>query len=364
MAINFKNLLAPVEIFFTRKYKNYHARGKVFLNFTRVFETLQNADKYQGVYTLGLYALVNNEYLKKAAKSDPEDKSFLFALIGANKREYDKTMASILRGLITNKIKALSPDLTNSSSFRPEKLSARQLLKNANKPITLTSLKIEDKEYIESKISDMPPAIPAGIFLEPEYIIDRATQKPAKPFNHHPYHVFSCNYAQALKHYSDGRYSLFAEWLSYFYDQLSSVFGYPKLSKIEFIEASKHIANLGYEWMTTKTASRPFLNKVNAYLDAPITEDCYLSDFCDSVFFSLVDDMLEARAVSECQHCGLLFPFEKGKKYCSPKTDGRNCGKTARNKKYYYKNRLKLLPSIREDVAAARKLYKSLDFKK
>lgn len=66
MALKFKNPLAPAEVFFTKKYRNYHARGKMFLNFSRVFESLQDADKYQGVYTLGIYALVNDNYLKKA----------------------------------------------------------------------------------------------------------------------------------------------------------------------------------------------------------------------------------------------------------------------------------------------------------
>ena len=364
MALKFKNYLAPTEVFFTKKYKNYHARGKVFLNFSRVFESLPDADKYQGVYTLGIYALINDAYLKKAAKADPDDKSFLFAFIGANKRDYDKTTSGLLRGLITDKVKALNPELINRNSFKPEKLTARQLLKNANKPITLSSIKILDNEALDARISEKTPIIPTGIFLEPEYIIDRASKKTAKPFNHHAYHIFSCNFSQALKHYPDGRYKVFAEWLSYFYDQLAATFGYPKISKIDFIDVSKQIADLGYEWITTKTASRPFLEKINAYLDAPEVDDCYLSEFCDSVFLSLVDDMLESGVVSECQFCGLLFPFEKGKKYCSPKTDGRKCGKTARNKKYYYKKRKILLPTIRQNMTETRKLYKSLNFKK
>ena len=364
MAISFKNPLAPVEIFFSKKYKNYYARGKVFLNFSRVFQAPQDILKYQGIYILGLYALVNNEYLKKAAKSDPDDNSFLFAFIGANKRDYDKTISGLLRSLLTDKVKALNPDLINANSFKPEKLTARQLLKHANKPATLTSIKILDKGALEAKISEKLPIIPAGIFLEPEYIIDKATQKAVKPFSHKTYYLFACNFAQALKHNPDGMYKLFAEWLSYFYDQLAATFGYPKISKLEFVEISKHIADLGYEWITTKTASRPFLEKINAYIDTPEVEDCYLSEFCDSVFFSLVDDMLEAGAVSECQFCGLLFPFEKGKKYCSPKTDGRNCGKTARNKKFYSKHRHSILSTQRREMKKTRKLYKNLGIKK
>lgn len=314
MGLSFKNKLAPTEVFYTRKYKKYHARGKVFLNYTRVFENLKDVDKYQGVYTLGFYAFVNDEYLKKASKTDPDDKSSLYALIGANKREYEKTLSNILRNTIVEMIKVQAPDLIASNSFQPERLTSRVLLAYANKPTTMTSLKIPDKEIIDSKIAAKQPVIPVGIYMEPVGIIDRATKKLTKPFRHNLYHAFSSNLATALKHYPDGRYTHYVEWSSYFYDQMAATFGYPKISKIDFTCFLKEISDLGYEWVTTKTANRSLINKINTKLEIPATEDCYLSEFCNSISFSLIDDMLDAGAVSECQYCGLLFPFEKGKK--------------------------------------------------
>ncbi len=364
MAIIFKNAFAPVEIFFNKKIKNYHIRGKSFITYGIVFENPGDLGKYMGVYVLSYYALVNDKYLKDAARADPSDPSFLFALIGANKREYEKTISGIFRGIITDKIIAYDPDYLSKSGFNPEKLTAQQLLKYGNKPVTFPSLKIQDKEYIKAKMTENLPIIPAGVFLEPWYIKDVETQKPAKPFTLKPYHVFAGYFTQALKHSTRPLYQTFHSWLGYIYDQLSSVFGYPVISKNDFVNISKRIADLSYEWITTKTAFRPFLQKINAYLDTPDVESCYLSEFCDTVFFSLVDDMLETGAVSECQFCGLLFPFEKGKKYCSPKTDGRKCGKTARNKKYYKKNRIILLPKIKKDITETRKLYKTLRIKK
>jgi hypothetical protein len=342
MPAQFKDELAPIEVFFKNKYKGYHARGKLNLLFTRVFENPNDTDKYQGVYMLGTYALVNNEYVKTVAQADPEDKSFRFHFFGANKREYDKTVSIILRELVSAKADALSTrNLIDASSFNPSKLTAREILDNPNKPITLTSIKLTDTESIDTKIARNLPIIPTGIFLDSEYIIDRATNKVTKPFSHSSYHIFACNFAEALKHYPDGRYRIFETWLGYFYDQLAGVFGYPKITKIDFVKMAKQIADFGYAWITTKAVTRPYLDRINQLIESITETDCYLTEFCYSIFFDLINDMLTADAATECEFCELL-PFEKGKKYCSLKSEGRKCGKKARNKKFYGKHRERL----------------------
>jgi hypothetical protein len=358
-------LLSPTEVFYKKQYRGYYIRGKVSNLFTRVFENSNDIDKYQGYYTLGIYALVNHDYLTKSANTDPEEKSFLLHYIGENIRNYKKTMSRILRDLIKAKLPILiQTSSVNANSFEPSTLSNRQILQNTNKPIVCKNFHITEEKFINSRIEQKSSIISLGFIIEPKYILNRKTIKAVKPFEHRSYHIFACNIADALKHTADYRYRIFSEWLSVFYDQLSDVFGYPEISKIDFIHLCKQIANLSYTWATTKSVNKQFLSQFNEFNDSLLETDCYLTNFCYSAFDDLIEDMLDAEAVSECEHCCSLFPFEKNKKYCSLKSEGRNCGKTARNKKYYKRHRKRLSTRQRGETRLNRECLKSKGVKK
>ncbi len=66
--------------------------------------------------------------------------------------------------------------------------------------------------------------------------------------------------------------------------------------------------------------------------------------FLIKMYESLADELVERRLLSKCNFCENHFLFDKGKKYCSLRSDGKDCGTRARNKRYYSKHRNKILP--------------------
>ena len=63
-------------------------------------------------------------------------------------------------------------------------------------------------------------------------------------------------------------------------------------------------------------------------------------------------------------YCGAFIPFIKNKKYCSLLNEGRDCGKKARNQKYYSTRGKSRLPIYRRKTRALRKYYKEKGIKK
>jgi|GEM_PF-6887142 len=364
MSYNIKSALAPIEVFFRKTSKGYFARGKVSLLFARIFEKTEDIDRYQGVYRLGVYAFVNNEYLKTSASADPEDKTFFFHFIGSNQKEYSKNMALIANSYIKSKTDAIAKiNPAESATLTNYKLNPKDILNHSNKPFKLNSLKFPDDAETSELAKQKTPVIPYGLFLDPENIFDRTKNKYAKPFVHSSFHLFACNFTEVLKHYPDSRYRIFAEWLSIFYDQLAGVLGYPKTTKIDFIKQIQNISNLAYQWITTKKPDKALLAGLNSYIETAPDTDCYLTNFYYSIYDDLIDAMLTEEAVTECELCGMLFSFDKNKKYCSLKSEGKNCGKRARNKKFYGKHRIRLLKRQRIETRLTRKFYKSKGIK-
>lgn len=79
---------------------------------------------------------------------------------------------------------------------------------------------------------------------------------------------------------------------------------------------------------------------------------------------SFGDELIEKRLLSKCSLCGNYFKFLKGKKYCSLRNDGRDCGKKVRNKRHYKKHRKKILRKARQTTRELRAFYKEKGVKK
>lgn len=53
--------------------------------------------------------------------------------------------------------------------------------------------------------------------------------------------------------------------------------------------------------------------------------------------------MLENKMLLVCEYCGFFMKYKKGKKYCSLKSENKDCGKSARNKRQYNQKKQKPL---------------------
>ncbi len=65
-------------------------------------------------------------------------------------------------------------------------------------------------------------------------------------------------------------------------------------------------------------------------------------------------------AFSQCQFCDRIIRFRKGKKYCSLTSEGRNCGKMARNSRFYEAHQEKLRGISRREMQLTRELERRL----
>lgn len=52
----------------------------------------------------------------------------------------------------------------------------------------------------------------------------------------------------------------------------------------------------------------------------------------------IINDLARHKRIKICPNCGGLFVFKNNKTYCSLEADGRNCGKSARDKRNYKKH--------------------------
>ena len=89
-----------------------------------------------------------------------------------------------------------------------------------------------------------------------------------------------------------------------------------------------------------------------------------LEDFLKDCYDGFAEELHNKGLLTRCGCCGAFIPFIKNKKYCSLLNEGRDCGKKARNQKYYSTRGKSRLPMYRRKTRALRKYYKEKGIKK
>lgn len=114
------------------------------------------------------------------------------------------------------------------------------------------------------------------------------------------------------------------------------LFPHPKYFKI-----LTAISEQGLKYNLNKTFSLNELNRIREKIN--IYEANPLVSLVKELFYSLTKTLMMHRKILECKHCGNLIQYKKGKKYCSYKSEGKDCGKPARNKRAYLKRKKRYL---------------------
>ncbi|MHA1919158.1 MAG: hypothetical protein ACTSWX_05375 [Promethearchaeota archaeon] len=70
------------------------------------------------------------------------------------------------------------------------------------------------------------------------------------------------------------------------------------------------------------------------------------------------------KLLARCHFCNDYIKYKKGKKYCSLSIEGKDCGKKARNKRYYEKRGKKRLEKYRRSTRELREFYREKGIKK
>lgn len=86
--------------------------------------------------------------------------------------------------------------------------------------------------------------------------------------------------------------------------------------------------------------------------------------FLIKMFESFADVLVNNSLLAKCAFCGEYFQFQKGKKYCSQKYEGKDCGTKARNKNFYEKHKKEILPKAQKTTRELREFYKKMGIKK
>lgn len=79
---------------------------------------------------------------------------------------------------------------------------------------------------------------------------------------------------------------------------------------------------------------------------------------------SFGDKLVSRQLLSKCALCGDYFVYLKGKKRCSLRVEGKDCRKSASNKRYHKKNTSKILPKARKSTIELQEFCKEKDIKK
>lgn len=105
----------------------------------------------------------------------------------------------------------------------------------------------------------------------------------------------------------------------------------------DYFDILKSISIQGSKYNISRTFSLNELNtlreKINTFENNPLV------NLVKKLFFSLVKTIEARKKILVCKHCGNIIKYVKGKKYCSYKSEGRDCGKSARNRRAYLRKR-------------------------
>jgi len=347
----------PVEIFCPQKYKGYYLRGQV----VELHDNINDASLPQGyghaVYHFRIFALINDAHAKSI---DLEEESLeyirLGTLIGRTKTEFLKIQHD--RAL------DFAKDAAHDLKSTPDKLLKEELsTKNNPVEISLKDFGIQETSYLLNSIRNNKDAIVLKIdirldrVLDPESEKDKLLSRQLKRIYQLPaYHL-----AKNSEYHEDDIERLFFDAL---FDILYFKLDYNFTDKREYRRLLNEIAELGYEWIKSQSVSTQYIAKLNKFNAAVKDRSFPFYDFCYGFFDDLLDELKEKQKITQCSFCGNIFSFHKSRKYCALQTEGKDCGKPARNKRFYIKHRDEILPKARKTTRGLRALYRQKGIKK
>jgi len=152
----------------------------------------------------------------------------------------------------------------------------------------------------------------------------------------------------------------FGKWI----DLIRSDYGNNYMSKAKFLTFIRKVREIAEIYEENKTIKYDECKKLNQLCKQLPKDRDITSDFLQSILNSLTEDLLQNKVILQCEFCGDFFRHIREKKYCSFKSEGKNCGKSARNKRYYEKHKDEILPKARKSTKELRAFYKKKGVKK
>ncbi len=136
------------------------------------------------------------------------------------------------------------------------------------------------------------------------------------------------------------------------------------IDKDLYINLIKKIRNLTGKLEKKKELSKKDIEVLNKIKKELPIQDNPVTNFLNSLYKSLTNEAITKKVIAQCGFCGLFFKYKIGKKYCSLKFEGRDCGKKARNRIYYEAHKSELRNHYRKKMKDTRIFLKEKGIKK
>ena len=324
----------PVEIFCPQKYKGYYLRGQVVELSDNIMDKSMPEGYGHAIYHFKIFALINGAYAK-GLNLDEERLEYnrLGILIGRTKSEFLKIQR------------------------KRESYSSK---KNNPVEISLKAFGIQETPYLFNSIRNNKDAIVLKIDVSLDRVLDPKSDKIISRGIKRIYQLPAYHLAKNSEYHEADTERFFEDLFDILYFNLD----YNFTDKREYQRLLNEIAELGYEWIQTQAVSTQYIAKLNKFYSAIKDRFLPFYDFCYRFFDDLLDELNDKQKITQCSFCGNIFPFHKSRKYCALQTEGKDCGKPARNKRFYIKHRDEILPKARKTTRGLRALYRQKGIKK
>lgn len=348
----FKDTNNPIEIFCNQKYKGYYIRGQIEELSGWIYD--EELDKKYGwvLYLFRIFALVSNKYFSNIEI----DK--LYSNLGSFS---GRTVKGYFKKLNEYELK-IALSLAKHLNKTPQELT-KESLKLENDPllIDIKEVKIVENKYLKDSIEKKKDIILLSMGISLNRVGHHKTRSLIPyPYPKKTYTLLSNNWAEKSKVSEDE----IIAWFNDLYEILYWNFNYGFTPKNEYFNILRTIGNVAYEWLKKKNVSKKYLQNLNEIIKKISDRTYPLYDFCYKFFDDLMDELINMQKIGKCEFCGNVFKYVKGKKYCSLLSEGKDCGKKARNKRFYTKHKDTILPKAKIDTQKYRKLLKEKNVKK
>ena len=354
----FNNPVSPVEIFCKGQYKGYYIRGQaVELSDKLFYDAELDIDYVRIYYHLIVLVLVNDKYQREVSKDTIYP--LHFGIFFGNTQKEFLNMQNAYDLSLAKEIKKLRYEQYGRDRSPRELIKNRRRFENPTLMIPTNKVNIIENTYLNESIEARKDII----LLSMDIYLDRITGPGGSLITNYPYpkRIFPL-LAYHFPWESEFEDRGIKAWFDNLFRNEYFNFDYDYLSEKEYHRILGDIGDLSYEWIERKKLSGRFLKSLNCLNKSDRTYP--FNNFCYKFLDDLVDDLITQKQIARCQFCGDFFKYRQGKKYCSSQYEGKDCGKKARNRRFYAKHRNKILPKARKSTKELRAFYKERGIKK
>ncbi len=123
-----------------------------------------------------------------------------------------------------------------------------------------------------------------------------------------------------------------------------------------FLTSLRRVREIAHMYEVTGTLKPEEFDKLRQLPKRMPKEENITCDFLHAILDSLTESLLQDRIISQCQLCGDFFRYVRwNKKFCSLKSEGKDCGGKARDHRYYQKHREEITTKARRYAKERRK---------